>query len=103
MADETEGISEAELQELRFIQYVSILTNAGMQQLGKIMSPVTGQMERSLEAARATIDLLMMLREKTKGNLTAREEKVMANALANLQLNYADEANRAEKEPPKSA
>ena len=95
-------ISEEQLSELRFIQYVSILTNAGMQQMGKIMNPVTGKTDKNLEAARATIDLISMLKEKTRGNLTANEEEVISNALANLQLNYADEVNRMEKESGKS-
>lgn len=98
MAEEEKQISPEELSELRFIQYISILTNSGMQQLGKIMNPATGKMEKNLEAARATIELLSMLKEKTKGNLTNKEEKVIANALANLQLNYADEINRMEKD-----
>ncbi|HID93719.1 MAG TPA: DUF1844 domain-containing protein, partial [bacterium (Candidatus Stahlbacteria)] len=70
MAEEEKQISPEELSELRFIQYISILTNSGMQQLGKIMNPATGKMEKNLEAARATIELLSMLKEKTKGNLT---------------------------------
>lgn len=98
MTEHNEDIRPEELSELMFIQYVSILTNAGMQQLGKIMNPVTGKMEKSMEAAKATIDLLTMLKEKTKGNLTSREEKVIANGLANLQLNYADEVNRIGQE-----
>ena len=94
-------ISEEQLSELRFIQYISILANSVMQQLGKIMNPVTGKMEKNLEAAKATIDLISMLKEKTRGNLTANEEEVISNALANLQLNYADEASRMEKESGK--
>ena len=95
-------ISEEQLSELRFIQYISILANSVMQQLGKIMNPVTGKMEKNLEAAKATIDLISMLKEKTKGNLTANEEEVISNALANLQLNYADEVSRMEKESGKA-
>ncbi len=98
MAEEDKKIDEKELSAVMFIQYVSILTNAGMQQMGKIMNPVTGKMEKNLEAAKATIDLLSMLKEKTSGNLSANEEKVISSALANLQLNYADEVSRAEKE-----
>ena len=98
MAEEHKGIDEEKFKELQFIQYISILANSAMQQLGKIMNPLTGKMEKNLEAAQATIGLLSMLKEKTKGKLTADEEKVLSNALANLQLNYADEAKRAEKE-----
>jgi len=101
MTEQQKPISEKELNELRFIQYVSILTNAGMQQLGKIMNPVSGKTEKSLEAGKATIDLLLMLKEKTKGNLSAREEQVIASGVANLQLNYADEVNRTSKDQGK--
>jgi len=94
-------ISEEQLSELGFIQYISILANSVMQQLGKIMNPVTGKMDKNLEAAKATIDLISMLKEKTRGNLTTNEEEVISNALANLQLNYADEVSRMEKESGK--
>jgi hypothetical protein len=87
--------------KLKFIQYISILTNSGMQQLGKIMNPLTGKMEKNLEAAQATIELLSMLKDKTKGNLSTDEESVLTNALVNLQLNYADEVSRIEKEDKK--
>ena len=94
-------INKGELQELIFIQYISILANSAMQQMGKIMNPASGKMEKNLEAAKATIDLLSMLKEKTRGNLTTNEEQVISNALANLQLNYADEVNRTGKESGK--
>ncbi len=102
MVEEGQKISEEELSQLRFIQYVSILANSGMQQMGKIMNPVTGKTEKNLEAAKATIELLSMLKEKTKGNLKPDEEQILANALANLQLNYADEVGRTEKKSGKS-
>lgn len=98
MPEQERMTSEENLAALAFIQYISILANSGMQQLGKIMNPVTGKTEKSLEAAQATIELLSMLKEKTKGNLTADEEKVISSALANLQINYADEVSRMQKE-----
>jgi len=94
MAEENEKVNAEQLSELYFIQYISILANSGMQQLGKIMNPATGKIEKNLEAAQATIGLLSMLKEKTKNNLTDNEENVISEALANLQLNYADEVNR---------
>lgn len=101
MAEEDKNISKEELSELIFIHYVSTLVNAGMQQLGKIMNPLTGKMEKSLEGVQATIELLSMLKEKTKGNLTTNEENVLSDGLANLQLNYADEVGRVEREKDK--
>ena len=98
MAEEGKKISKDGLSELMFIQYISMMVNAGMQQLGKIMNPVTGKMDKSLEGAQATIEILSMLKEKTRGNLSADEEKILSDGLANLQLNYADEASRMKKE-----
>ncbi len=95
-----EKISQAELQ---FIQFVSMLSNSAMQHLGKFTNPLTGKIEKSLEAARATIDLLSMLKEKTKGNLTKREEETLTSSLANLQLNYADEVKREESKKDEKA
>ena len=98
MTEEAKKISKEELSQLMFIQYISALTNSGMQYLGKIMNPLTGKMEKNLETTEGIIELLSMLREKTKGNLNDIEEKVILDGIANLQLNYADEINRAEKE-----
>lgn len=98
MTEEAKKISKEEFSQLMFIQYISVLTNSGMQHLGKIMNPLTGKMEKNLEAAEGVIELLSMLKQKTKGNLNDTEEKVISDGIANLQLNYADEINRAEKE-----
>ena len=101
MAEPEKKVSKEEMREFMFIQYVSMLVNSGMQQLGKIMNSVTGKMEKSLEGTQATIELLTMLKEKNKGNLSSNEENILSDGLANLQLNYADEVNRMEKEGKK--
>jgi len=98
MAKEEKKVDREQFLELMFIQYVSALVNSGMQQLGKIMNPMTGKMEKVIEGAHATIELLSMLKQKTKGNLSATEESVLSDGLANLQLNYADEVNRVQTE-----
>ena len=87
-----------EKEEIRFIGFISMLANAAMQNLGKFVNPITGKTERNLESAKATIDILSMLKEKTKGNLSKEEERTLNSALANLQLNYVEELNREEKE-----
>ena len=97
MAEEAKKIGKEELSQLMFIQYVSALTNSGMQHLGKIMNPLTGKMEKNLEATEGIIELLSMLKAKTKGNLNDIEEKVLSDGIANLQLNYADEIKRSEE------
>jgi hypothetical protein len=70
---------------------------AGMQQLGKIMNPMSGQVERDLEQAQATIEMLEMIKRKTTGNLIENEIKLLARLLYELQMNYVDEAGKDQK------
>lgn len=70
-----------------------------LQQLGKLINPVTGKMERDLQQARITIDMLHMIKEKTAGNLSAREKGLLDGVLTDLQLNYVDELKREEPKP----
>jgi len=78
----------------QFISLVLSLQSAAMYQMGKIISPVTGKIERDMEQARFSIDLLTMLQEKTKGNLLAEEKKILESAVYNLQMNFVDEMNK---------
>lgn len=80
----------------QFVSLVFSLQQATMAQLGKIANPATGKTEKNLAQAKATIDMLEMLKEKTKGNLTDTEQKTILNALDNLYLNYADEVKKGE-------
>ena len=76
-------------------QLVIIFQAAAMQQLGKVKNPVTDKIERDLEAAQSSIDMLDMLKEKTKGNLTADEDRLLTNVLMDLKLNYVDESKKS--------
>lgn len=67
-------------------------------QLGKVANPMTGKVEKNLEHAKHSIDMLIMLRDKTKGNLTQEEEKTLREIIANLQMNYVDESNKPAQE-----
>jgi len=84
---------DKQVEEAGFTSLVTSFYIAGLQQLGKVASPITGKTEKNLEQAKYTIELLIMLREKTKGNLTKEEEESLKTAIANLQLNYVEEVN----------
>jgi hypothetical protein len=58
--------------------------------LGDAPNPVDGRIERNLTMARQTIDLLGLLEEKTQGNLTGEEERVLEQALYELRLRYVE-------------
>ena len=65
-----------------------MLTNNVMVFLGQVPSPVTQQPQIDLEQAKHTIDIIMMLREKTRGNLTDEEERFLQELLPQLQMAY---------------
>ena len=95
-----------EKNQLLFMQLVMMFHTLAMHQLGKIKNPITDKVERDLGAAQGSIDMLDMLKEKTKGSLTAEEERFLVNMLKELKLNYVDEVSKpaepaSEPEPPK--
>jgi len=89
----------SEKNQLYFTQLVLMFHAAAMQQMGKIKNPLTDKIERDLSAAQGSIDLLDMLKEKTKGNLSADEERLLSNVLKELKLNYIDEMNKPADQP----
>ena len=54
---------------------ISMFASACWQQMGKIPSQMDGKIHRDLKSAQVTIDMLLMLKDKTKGNLTKTEVK----------------------------
>ena len=74
----------------RFIEFVVMQAQNAALFLGQIPNPKTGQGEVNLDLARMFIDQLAMIQEKTRGNLTSEEAKVLSNALSNLQIAYVE-------------
>ena len=81
-----------------FMLLISSYELAALQQMGKLKSPMTDQLERNLEQAQFSIELLDTLKEKTKGNLSDYEQKYLDNAIAQLKLNYVDELEKDKKQ-----
>ncbi len=96
-AVETPAAAEADAQDLgegqgmpepTFTTLMSTLSMQAMLALGVIAPRETEQVMIDLDQAKFTIDLLIMLREKTKGNLSAEEEGELVASLADLQRVY---------------
>ncbi len=77
-----------------FMQLVLSLQAAAMQQMGKVMNPMTSKIERDLMMAQNSIDMLSMLDTKMKNNLTEKEAQLIEHVLYELRLNYVDETNK---------
>lgn len=93
----TDAASSPEMdQDILFLSLIFNFQAAALQQMGKMVNPLTGKVERDLEAARQSIDLLECLDRKTKGNLSTDEERAMQEILTNLRLNFVDEVKRGD-------
>jgi hypothetical protein len=86
-----------------FFYLISSFEMAAMQQMGKIKNPLTDKIEKDLDQAKFSIDLLDMLKDKTNGNLTEDENKYFEHLLGQLKLNFLYESEQNTKEKEKTS
>jgi len=91
-AEKETRATASELSEINFSSFVLSLSTSVLVHLGEVPDPLTQKPDRHLPLAKQTIDLLAMLKEKTQGNLTPDEEKLMDHLLADLRWRYIREA-----------
>jgi hypothetical protein len=87
--------------EALFVQLLLTFQTAAYHQMGKIASPLSGKVERNLGQAQNSIDILGMIQEKTRGNLSEDEQKMIDNILYELRMNFLEEQKK-EKEAPEA-
>lgn len=83
-----------------FLGLVASLQASAWMQLGKIMNPLSGKVERNLDRAQETIDLLGVIQEKTRGNLHPDESRLLEQILFELRMNYVEERKQPEPHAP---
>lgn len=83
-----------------FLGLIHSFQAAAMQQMGKTVNPFTQEIERDMPQAQLSIDMLRMLDERTKGNLTTEESRFLAHVLRELQLNFVMELDEDKKRGP---
>ena len=79
---------ETEPFQVDFSTFIMSLTSSAYYHLGDMPDPSTGKKEVNLPAVQQTIDMLIMLREKTKGNLKEDEKKLLEQLVYELQVKY---------------
>jgi Domain of unknown function (DUF1844) len=94
---ELSGHSAKDL-EITFERFLASLYMTGMVQLG-LMHEQGGQPQLDLIGARQTIDTISLLSEKTKGNLSSKEQGFLQNALYELRMAYVEVTNAIAKGP----
>ena len=66
--------------------------------LGEIEDPMSGRLDRDLGAAKHVIDILGILKDKTKGNLEQSEERLLDAVLYDLRMRYVELMRGSPKE-----
>lgn len=85
--------AEQELPHIDFATFVLSVSHSALMHLGEAPHPEDGRIEKNLPLAKQNIDLLGLLEEKTKGNLTGDEERLLSRALDELRQRF-DEASK---------
>lgn len=80
--------------QLDFSSLVMSLATQALVMMGEIPGHGGGQGERNLDGAQQTIDIIALLREKTKGNLTPDEDRLLEEVLAQLRLSFVSSIGR---------
>jgi hypothetical protein len=81
-----------------FLSFVLGLSTQAVLHLGEIPNPLTGKTEQDLLAAKHVIDILGILREKTKNNLEQAEEGLLESVLYDLRMRYVELVRGSKKE-----
>jgi len=84
---------EGSLPPVDFPSFIVGLATQAMMLLGEIPDPQTGtKLAVNLQHARQTIDIISLLKEKTSGNLSPDEEKLMQDVITTLRLSFVKKA-----------
>jgi len=84
-------VSSGEMTQ-RFIEFVMMQAQNAAFVLGQIPHPQTGKADVNLDMAQLLIDQLVMIQEKTKGNLNSDESRILAQTVSNLQMLFVEAA-----------
>ena len=85
---------QGEAFQIAFSTFILSLTSSAFIGLGDMPDPATGKKEVNLPAVQQTIDMLTMLRDKTKGNLTEEENKLLEQLIYELQVKYVSKVKK---------
>jgi hypothetical protein len=83
-----ERIEQTPLPEINFSTFIFSLNTSALLHLGEVPDPATGKQQPDLPMAKQTIDLIAMLEDKSRGNLTSDEENLIKHILYDLRLRY---------------
>jgi len=80
--------ASAPLPEINFSSFLLSLSSSVLLYLGEIEDPQYGEKKKDLVLAKQSIDIINILKEKTKGNLTQEEENLLEQLLYDLRMRF---------------
>ena len=80
--------------KMDFPTLVLSLTTTAMLQMGLVPDPVSQKVEKNLPAARQTIDILEILKDKTQGNLKPDEARLLDRCLHDLKMSFVQSSHK---------
>jgi len=84
-----------QLPEMNFHNFILSLYTSVIFNLGELADPVSNKKEKDLKAAKQTIDILGMLKEKTEGNLDNSEKELLDGILSESRMRYVKESEKS--------
>ena len=97
----TQPAESAQAEQLSFIGFVISLATTAAVHFGDVVNPVSGEKGApDLVAAKQMIDILSLLEQKTKGNLTAEERSFLEQVLYDLRLRFVQVATAEQRSKP---
>ncbi|MGH7773882.1 MAG: DUF1844 domain-containing protein [Candidatus Binatia bacterium] len=90
----SERATDESFSEINFSTFVISLSTQALMHLGEIPNPLSGKVESDIPVAKQMIDIIGLLREKTRGNLDRGEEKLINDVLFDLRMKYVETVKR---------
>lgn len=87
---QTKKESDVPLPEINFSTFVISLSTQALMHLGEIADPMTGKVESDIPVAKQMIDIVALLKDKTRGNLDPGEQQLMEDVLYDLRMRYVE-------------
>ena len=78
------------LPEINFSTFIISLSTQALMHLGEIADPQSGKVNKDIPVAKQMIDIIGMLKDKTKGNLNAGEDRLTEDILYDLRMKYVE-------------
>jgi hypothetical protein len=94
MSDTAHETDADEASTINFVAFVLSLAHTAAVHFGDVPDPASGsKIEPNLPAAQQMIDILALLEEKTRGNLSAEERQLLEQVLFELRMRFVEMQN----------